>query len=94
MSKTAAKRGAFQKRLKGAKKSGGLRTAEIARWFDRPYATVYGWLVSGRKPDTVDKRDEAHINGLLLRLERRIRLDKRFKLRGLTRAQRAEIMKK
>lgn len=78
----------FRKRLKAVKKAGGLRTAEIARWFRKPYATVYGWIEHGRKPDTVDRRDETRINGLLLRLERRVRRDKRFPLRGLTREQR------
>lgn len=40
----------FQKRLKKCMKARGLRTADVARWFDRPYTTVREWVLHGRAP--------------------------------------------
>lgn len=77
----------FRKRLKAVKKAGGLRTAEIARWFRKPYATVYGWIEHGRAPDFANALESREAYRRMESLERRVR-QTRFPLRGLTRAQR------
>ena len=40
---------AFHTRLEKAKKQGRLTTADLSRWFGRPYHTVRGWL-EGHEP--------------------------------------------
>lgn len=39
----------FAQRLGAVKKSGLLTTADLARWFDRPYPTVVKWC-NGHEP--------------------------------------------
>ena len=39
----------FQERMERAKNAGKLTNADLSVWFDRPYATVRGWL-KGREP--------------------------------------------
>lgn len=39
----------LQQRLKRAMKQGELRVQDLARWFERPYPTVWGW-VDGHEP--------------------------------------------
>jgi len=40
----------FQKRLKVVLRKGNLRVADLSRWFDRPHATVAGWVKDGHDP--------------------------------------------
>lgn len=42
--------GAFQQRLRRCVERGNLTVSDLARWFDRPYATVRSWLAAGREP--------------------------------------------
>ena len=42
--------GAFQQRLRRCVERGNLTVSDLARWFDRPYATVRCWFVVGREP--------------------------------------------
>lgn len=66
----------MQKRLIRAMKRGELRVQDLARWFGRPYPTVYGWVNFGHAP-------EADIEKSLTALERAI--DKgRFPLDRMT----------
>ena len=37
----------FQTRLQQAMWKANLTVADLARWFDRPHATVRGWVVNG-----------------------------------------------
>lgn len=59
----------FQSRLKKCMKAKNLRTADVARWFDRPYTTVREWVLNGRKPDGT-LADVRKIERRLLALER------------------------
>lgn len=58
----------FQKRLTKCMKAGSLRTADLARWFDRPYTTVREWVLHGREPG---EKDRSHVERRLKVLERR-----------------------
>jgi predicted transcriptional regulator len=49
----------FQKRLKKTMKRLDMRTADLARWFDRPYTTVREWVLHGRNP--ADKKAERRL---------------------------------
>jgi hypothetical protein len=40
----------FAPRLSVCMRRGDLRTADLSRWFDRPYATVRQWIVEEREP--------------------------------------------
>lgn len=40
----------FQRRLQAVLRGGNLRVADLARWFDRPHATVRGWVELGVEP--------------------------------------------
>jgi len=40
----------FQQRLQRCRERGNLTVADLARWFDRPYATVRSWLTEGWEP--------------------------------------------
>jgi transposase-like protein len=42
--------GAFQQRLRRCVERGNLTVSDLARWFNRPYATVRSWLIAGREP--------------------------------------------
>lgn len=57
----------FQARLKAAQRAGNLHVADLARWFDRPDATVRGWVERGTKPGggPIDKAHAAALLGLL-----------------------------
>jgi hypothetical protein len=48
----------FQKRLKKCMRRRNMRTADVARWFNRPYTTVREWVLFGRDPNDgkVEKR--------------------------------------
>jgi hypothetical protein len=56
----------FQKRLQRAMRRRGMRTADLARWFDRPYTTVREWVLFGREPG-----GDRHIARRLMALEKR-----------------------
>jgi len=44
------KNGTFRKRLQRCIDRGNLTTADLCRWFDRPYATCRSWLTQGWEP--------------------------------------------
>lgn len=41
-------------RLGAVMERGGLTPADLSRWFQRPYKTVYGWTYYGREPCDID----------------------------------------
>lgn len=45
----------FQKRLKACMRKHGMRTADLARHFGRPYTTVREWVLHGRAPTSSPK---------------------------------------
>ena len=78
----------FQQRLQRCRERLNLTVADLARWFDRPYATVRSWLTEGWEPGdgpvTQDRMEQR-----LVRLERVVR-DKSAELRHLPMRERAE----
>ena len=40
----------FQQRLKLCLRDGAMTVSDMARWFDRPYQTVYKWHLEGNVP--------------------------------------------
>jgi hypothetical protein len=67
----------FQSRLFICLARGNLRTADLARWFDRSHATVRGWIDDGRKP-VGGPGDVDHVHALLDLLETLIRQGRGF----------------
>ena len=57
----------FQQRLIAARAAGNLKTSDLARWFDRPYPTLRGWL-NGMEPGG-GPIDAAHAKAMLSLLE-------------------------
>lgn len=58
----------FQQRLKKAMRGGNLRIADLARWLDRPHATVSCWVNDGAQP-TGAVLDVEHAEAMLTLLE-------------------------
>jgi hypothetical protein len=59
----------FQVRLKKCMKRRNMRTADVARWFNRPYTTVREWVKHGRQPDGTEK-DRRVVERRLVTLEK------------------------
>lgn len=57
----------FQARLQSVQRAGNLHVADLARWFDRPDATVRGWVERGTMPGggPIDKAHAIEMLGLL-----------------------------
>lgn len=60
----------FQKRLKACMRKHNMRTANLARYFERPYTSVREWVLHGRAPSGTD-REQAKLERLLRALEAR-----------------------
>lgn len=61
----------FQARLKAVCKGGNLRVADLARWFEKPHATVRGWVEKGIQP-AGGPLDVEHVVALTALLEQLI----------------------
>jgi hypothetical protein len=59
-------------RLTKVAQAGNLRTADLARWFEVPYATLRQWVKEGRAP-TGGPKDLQDLELRLVYLERLIR---------------------
>ena len=70
-------------------KVGNLRIADLARWFDRPHATVSTWVKEGRQPSG-GPTDVEHFHALLNLLEQLISKKKGFPVPRLSPARRIE----
>lgn len=79
----------FQARLSRAMTGGNLRTADLARLFDRRHSTVRGWVVDGRKPAGTPA-DIRELFVVLAKIETAIGQKKLGK--GSSRAERAELL--
>lgn len=69
----------WQRRLQTAQRAGNLTVADLARWFDRPHATVRTWVCDGREPGG-GPLDIQHAQALLGLLETLIARKKGFPL--------------
>lgn len=58
----------FNIRLRTVIKKGNLRVADLARWFERPHATVSEWVKNARQP-TAAPHDLEFIESSLAALE-------------------------
>ena len=63
----ASRKKSFQQRLKACQQVGNLTTADLQRWFDRPYQTVRSWVDRGIEPGggPIDREHAAQMLGLL-----------------------------
>lgn len=66
----------FQQRLGRLLKQGNLTVADLARWFEKPHATVRGWVRGGNLG--LPPMDAAYVEAQLGLLEQRLK-----KRRGL-----------
>src|SRR5882672_5087096 len=66
-----------QSRLDAAMRDGNLRVSDLARWFDRPHATVRQWA-NGDADIGGTAMDRAYILGMLAGIERAIKIKKGF----------------
>lgn len=81
----------FQFRLRDCLKKGNLRTADLARWFDRPHATVRGWAENGVEPGG-GPGDVEHVVVLLGLLEVLIKKGDAFPVPRLSPSRRIKYM--
>lgn len=72
------KKGGFAIRLRKVSYSGNLTTADLARWFGRPHATMTAWL-NGREPRG-GPQDQEHARVMLDTLEMLVKKRKGFPL--------------
>lgn len=72
----------FQQRLKACQRGGNLTVADLARWFDRPYATMRTWVQSGINPGG-GPLDRENATELLVVLEQQIKRGKHFPLKRM-----------
>lgn len=82
----------FQMRLKACQQDGNLMIADLARWFDRPHATVRSWINDGRAPGG-GPVDREHAERLLALLELLIRQRHGFPVPRLTPRARIEHLR-
>ena len=78
-------------RLKRAMRGGNLTVADLARWLDRPHATVRSWVEDGREPSGAPL-DVEHAHQMLGLLEQLIAKKLGFPLPRLTTRERARRM--
>jgi len=62
----------FGERLNACAVRGNLTTADLARWFDRPYPTVRSWVIDGWSPGD-GPGTRARMNERLAALEKMLR---------------------
>ena len=67
----------FSARLKKAQRAGNLTVADLARWFDRNYQTVRGWVSGACEPGGAPM-DREHALELLGLLEQMIKRRQKF----------------
>lgn len=79
----------FQARLEGCQRAGNMHVADLARWFDRPHATVRGWVENGIEPGGAPM-DKAHAWSLLELLETLIKQKRGFPIPRMAPTKRIE----
>lgn len=81
----------FQQRLKKVMAGGNLRVADLARWFERPHATVRSWVNDGYQP-AGGPMDRDNILRQLSALELLVAKKYRFPVPRLSPKERIEYM--
>jgi hypothetical protein len=81
----------FSHRLRVVLKKGNLRTADLARWFEKPHATVAEWVKKGRNP-TAAPHDLEFIIEMLETLEKLVEQKRGFPVPRMRPSQRIEYM--
>ena len=82
----------FQFRLRDCLKKGNLRTADLARWFDRPNPTMRSWVVDGIEPNGAPL-DAALAWATLVKLEKLIAKNSKFPVPRLSPRDRITYLK-
>ena len=81
----------FSERLRVVQKRGNLRVADLARWFEKPHATVSEWAKNGRQP-TAAPGDLAFIEESLTKLENLVAQKRGFPVPRMSPSQRIAHM--
>ena len=81
----------FQDRLKKVMAGGNLRVADLARWFERPHATVRSWVNDGYQPNG-GPHDNKAILSALEKLERLVAGKRLFPVPRLAPRKRIEYL--
>ena len=71
--------------------AGNLRVSDLARWFDRPHATVSTWVKEGREP-TGTPTDVGHFFAFLGLLEKLIKTKRGFPVPHLSQGKRIKYI--
>lgn len=82
----------FHDRLRAAQKRGNLRVADLARWFERPHATVNEWVRHARQP-TGAPNDLEFVHKALDALEKMIEQKRGFPIPRLSPGKRIEYLR-
>jgi hypothetical protein len=82
-----------QARLRSILERGNLTVSDLARWLDRPWATVNSWVNEGREP-TGTVMDLAYLKAELKHLEHRIKMGEGFPVPSLSQSERAAYLLK
>lgn len=79
-------------RLRRARDAANMTTADLARWFGRPYPTVNGWLNGGQVG--LAPLDSAIIEAQLFELEKRLKHRRGFPIPPMKRQDREAYIEK
>ena len=82
--------GSFEERLRRVMREGNLTVADLARWLERPDATVRGWSRGGHLAGPA--LDAAYVLAQISRLERMLRKKQGLPVPRMTRAKRIEYL--
>lgn len=82
----------FKERLEYCQRAGNMTIADLARWFDRPHATVRSWILQGVEPGG-GPIDIEHARQLLGLLEMLIRKERGFPVPRLSPQKRIAYVK-
>ena len=83
--------GSFALRLQALMRDGNLTGADLARWFDRPDATVRGWI-SGNHDVGGAPLDAAYIEAWLVKLEKLVKKKRRLPVPRMSPSKRIEYL--
>ncbi len=79
-------------RLQEALEKGNLTVADLARWFDRPYPTVKGWVTGGLVGGA--PLDLQEVEARLVKLEKAIAKGKHFPVPRMSPSRRIEWLER
>lgn len=82
----------FGTRLRKVSAAGNLTIADLARWLDRPHATVSVWYKNGREPRG-GPQDKEHAHAMLGVLEALVKQRKGFPVPRMSPVKRIEYLR-